>query len=303
MFVRKKRRMRIGRWLLALVVLGAVAGWFLTAARPLSDAQVATVSGDAARGEVVFHAAGCASCHMAPAAEGDAKRVLSGGQQFATAFGTFIAPNISPDPTHGIGNWTLAQFASAVQRGVSPDGEHYFPAFPYTAYQNASLQDIADLWAFWPSLPADATPSQPHKVSFPFNIRRSLGGWKMLFGRGGWAVAENLTPTEGRGRYLAEALAHCGECHTPRNALGGLDTGRWLAGGPNPSGAGRIPNITPAGLSWSEEEILYYLTTGFTPDFDSAGGHMAHVVENMGKLPEDDVRAIAAYLKRVAPVE
>ncbi len=303
MFVRKKKRMRIGRWLLALAVLGAGAAWFLTSARPLSEAQVAGLAGDAARGEAVFHAGGCASCHMAPGATGEAQRVLAGGQRFDSPFGTFVAPNISPDPTHGIGAWSLAQFASAVQRGVSPQGQHYYPAFPYAAYRHASLQDIADLWAFWQGLPPDATPSRPHEVGFPFNIRRTLGGWKLLFARGGWAVAGNLTPTEGRGRYLAEALAHCGECHTPRNALGGLDRDRWLGGAPNPVGQGRIPNITPGGLTWSEDEIVEYLTTGFTPEYDVAGGHMALVVANLAKLPESDRRAIAAYLKRVPAVE
>jgi mono/diheme cytochrome c family protein len=295
--------MRVGRVLLVLAVAGAAAGWWITGARPLPAAATNGLAGDAARGEAVFHAAGCASCHMAPGATGEARRVLSGGQRFATAFGTFLAPNISPDPEHGIGGWTLAQFASAVQRGVSPDGQHYYPAFPYTAYAQASLQDIADLWAFWPRLPPDATPSLPHEVGFPFDIRRSLGGWKLLFAGGGWAVPGNLTPTEGRGRYLAEALAHCGECHTPRNALGGLDRSRWLAGAPNPSGPGRIPNITPAGLDWAEADIAAYLTTGFTPEYDVAGGHMALVVENLAQLPDSDRAAIAAYLRRVPPVE
>ncbi|QYK40206.1 MAG: cytochrome c [Paracoccaceae bacterium] len=294
--------MRLGRILLGLIILGAGAGWWLTGARALPPSATAGLSGDADRGEAVFHAAGCASCHMAPGATGEAQRVLSGGQRFATAFGTFIAPNISPDPAQGIGDWSLADFASAVQRGVSPEGQHYYPAFPYAAYGRASLQDIADLWAFWPRLPADATPSLPHEVGFPFNIRRSLGGWKLLFGGGDWALAGNLTPTEGRGRYLVEALAHCGECHTPRNALGGLDRARWLAGAPNPSGPGRVPNITPGALDWSEEDIVAYLTTGFTPEYDVAGGHMAHVVENMARLPETDRAAIAAYLKRVPPV-
>ncbi|HMO09828.1 MAG TPA: cytochrome c, partial [Paracoccaceae bacterium] len=241
-------------------------------------------------------------CHFPPGAEGEARRVLAGGQRFATQFGTFVAPNVSPDPDHGIGGWTLAEFAGAVTRGVSPAGEHYFPAFPYTAYQRMTLQDVADLWAFWPALPASDTPSQPHQVAFPFSIRRSIGGWKMLFGGGDWALAGNLTPTEGRGRYLVEALAHCGECHTPRGALGGLDRTRWLAGAPNPNGPGRIPNITPGALDWTEGEIAAYLTSGFTPGFDSAGGHMALVVDNMAKLPEADRQAVAAYLKRVSPV-
>ncbi len=294
--------MRIGRIFVALLVTGVAVAWYVTAPNPLSDADVAGVTGDATRGALVYHAAGCASCHMADKAQGDAQRVLSGGQRFATAFGTFVAPNISPDPDHGIGGWTLAQFASAVQRGVSPEGPHLYPALPYVAYARATLQDMADLKAYIDTLPPSPIPSLPHEVGFPFNIRAVLGGWKLLFTGGDWAVPGNLTPTEARGRYIAEALAHCGECHTPRNALGGLDRARWLGGAPNPSGKGTIPNITPAKLTWSEAEILEYLTTGFTPDYDVVGGQMAHVVENMGKLPAGDRQAVAAYLKRVPGV-
>lgn len=295
--------MRLGRIILALAVAGGVAVWWVTRAVPLSEAEVAGVTGDAARGQQVFHAAGCASCHMAPGAEGEAQLVLKGGQEFVTPFGTFVAPNISPDPTRGIGGWTLAQFASAVQRGVSPEGQHYYPAFPYTAYARATLQDVADLKAYMDTLPPDATPSRPHDLRFPFNIRLTLGGWKFLFAGKDWAVPGNLTPTEARGRYLVEALGHCGECHTPRGALGGLDRARWLAGAPTPDGKGKVPNITPAALTWTAEEIVEYLTSGFTPEYDVVGGHMAHVVENYARLPETDRQAVAAYLKRVPPVE
>ncbi len=290
------------RTLLGAIVIGAAAGLWLTWPAPIREAELAGITGDAGRGEAVYNAAGCASCHMAPGAEGAAQRILSGGQKFPTAFGTFIAPNISPSP-QGIGGWSLAEFASAVMHGVSPEGEHYYPAFPYATFQNATVQDVADLKAFMDRLPASDVESLPHEVGFPFNIRMALGGWKLLFGGGGWTLDENLTPTEARGRYIVEALAHCGECHTKRNALGGLDRARWLGGAPNPTGKGEIPNITPAKLTWSEEEIVEFLTTGFTPDFDSAGGHMALVVENMSRLPASDRQAIAAYLKRVKPVE
>lgn len=295
--------MRIMRWLIVLGLVAAGGLYILARPKPLAAAAVAELAGDAARGEQVFWATGCASCHMAAKAEGAAQLVLSGGQRFPSDFGTFIAPNISQDPEHGIGNWTLLDLANAIMRGVSPTGEHYYPALPYAAYAKMQMQDVADLYAFMKTLPADATPSQPHELGFPFSIRESVGVWKLMFLSRDWSLPGNLTPTAARGRYIAEAMAHCGECHTPRNLLGGMDTARWLGGAPNPSGEGRIPNITPGKLGWTAADIVQYLTTGFTPEFDSVGGHMAHVVENMARLPESDRQAVAEYLLAVPSVE
>jgi len=286
-----------------LVIAGGGLGLWITRPKQVSAAALAGLTADPARGEAVFHAAGCASCHMAPGATGAEQRVLAGGQEFPSDFGTFIAPNISPDPEQGIGGWSLQEFASAMTRGTSPTGAHYYPAFPYASYAKAELQDVADLHAFWASLPPSDQPSQPHQVGFPFNIRAALGGWKLLFLRKDWVVAGELPPEAARGRYLVEALGHCGECHTPRGALGAMDRSRWLAGVPGPEGRRGTPNITPGGLDWSEEEIVEYLTSGFTPDYDSAGGHMALVVSNLARLPEAERAAIAAYLKAVPAVE
>jgi len=288
--------MRIFRWVVVLGLITAGGTWFVARPNPLAAADVAGLAGDAAKGEDVFWAAGCASCHMLAEARGDAQLVLAGGQRFPSPFGTFVAPNISQDATHGIGGWSLLDLANALKRGVSPQGQHYFPALPYAAYAKMDLQDIADLYAFLQTLPADPTPSQPHDLNFPFSSREAVGLWKLLYLSEDWAVAGNLTPTAARGRYIAEALAHCGECHTPRGALGGLGTTRWLQGAPNPSGEGKIPDITPATLDWAEADIVAYLTTGFTPDFDVVGGHMAHVVENLARLPEADREAVARYL-------
>lgn len=288
---------------LGLALMGFAAALLVTQPRPSSTADLQGITADAARGERVFTAAGCASCHMAPGATGAAQRVLSGGMALASPFGTFFAPNISSDPAVGIGGWSLEQFAAALRDGISPVGQHYFPALPWNAYNKMTGQDLADLWAYMQTLPPSAEPSRPHEVGFPFNIRRALGGWKLLFQNRGWQMAEVPTPELERGRYLVEALGHCAECHTPRNMLGGLDRSRWLAGAPAPDGKGRIPNLTPGKLVWSEAEIFAYLTTGFTPEFDSVGGHMAYVVDNMARLPEADVRAVVAYLKAVPPVQ
>ncbi|MES2436311.1 MAG: cytochrome c [Pseudomonadota bacterium] len=295
----------MSRLLSAIVAAGLLGfGGFLllSAPHPVDVGLYDGLNGDGAKGELVFWAAGCASCHAAADAKGAEELVLTGGQEFPSAFGTFVAPNISPDPAQGIGGWTLVEFANAVTQGVGRQGEHLYPALPYNAYNKMAPQDVADLKAFMDGLPASAEPSKPHQVSFPFNIRRSLGIWKLLFERTDWVIAGDLTPEQTRGRYIAEALAHCGECHTPRNALGGLQRSAWLSGAPNPSGKGRIPNITPGKLTWSEADVVEYLTSGFTPEFDSVGGHMAHVVENMAKLPESDRRAVAAYLQLVPAV-
>lgn len=288
--------MRVFRWVVALGLIGAGTAWFLARPNPLEAADVAGLTGDATKGELVFWAAGCASCHMVDGAKGEAQLVLAGGQKFPSPFGTFVAPNISQDATHGIGGWTLLDLANALKRGVSPKGQHYFPALPYASYARMEMQDVADLHAYLTTLPADATPSQPHDLAFPFSRREAVGLWKFLNLSEDWVVAGELSPTATRGRYIVEALAHCGECHTPRGALGGLDKTRWLTGAPDPAGQGRIPDITPATLAWTEGDITAYLNTGFTPDFDVVGGHMVHVVENMARLPEADRQAVARYL-------
>ena len=196
---------RLWQGLALLIAAGVLGGVVLTRPQPLPDDTLAGITGDPAQGAVVFAAAGCASCHRAP--EGD-DGPLAGGRAFPSDFGTFYAPNISPDTTHGIGAWTDLQLANAIQRGISPDGAHYYPAFPYTAYGKASTQDIANLIAHLRSLPADATPSKPHDVGFPFNIRRSIGGWKLLYSGTDWVLTGDLSAEQDRGRYLAEALGH-----------------------------------------------------------------------------------------------
>ena len=284
-------------------IVGGLAFWFLSAPKPLGATALAALpEGDAARGELVFWAGGCASCHAADNAEGDDKLKLGGGHVLASDFGDFVVPNISPDPQHGIGQWSKDDFANAMMRGVSPDGENLYPSFPYTSYARMSDGDLADLWAFMQTLPAVDNDPGPHKLGFPFNIRRGVGLWKLLYADETWVVKVDETDDRlVRGRYLVEALGHCGECHTPRDFAGGVKRDLWLAGAPNPDGKGRIPNITPGGTiaDWSEADIAYYLESGFTPDFDSVGGSMVDVQENMAKLPASDREAIAAYLKAI----
>lgn len=290
--------------LAAVAVAGVAAGLWLTAPAPLPDAHWQGLNEpDIENGRRVFYAAGCVSCHAAPGAQGDARLVLAGGLALKSPFGTFHAPNISPDATAGIGGWTLADFGNAMKRGVGKGGEHLYPSFPYGSYARMADQDIADLFGFLKTLPPSANVAPPHELPFPFNIRLAVGGWKLLFFSDAPRVElAGASEAVRRGQYLVEGPGHCGECHTPRNALGGFEKDRWLAGGPNPEGEGNIPNITPGSKSiggWSEDEIATYLETGFTPDFDSVGGSMVAVQQNMAQLPAEDRAAIAAYLKAV----
>lgn len=294
--------------LLSGVTAIAAAGvlfWFLSAPQRVDATVLASAQpGDAVHGEQMFWAGGCASCHAAPGATDDDRLSLGGGMSFETPYGTFVAPNISSHPQDGIGDWSMENLANAMMRGVSPDGSHYYPAFPYASYARMRVQDVADLHAFMQTLPAVEGRAAPNNVAFPFNIRRTLGVWKRLYVDDAPAVVlDNPSEELLRGQYLAEGPAHCGECHTPRDFLGGLDTGQWMAGAVSMETGGRpIPNITASedGIGdWSEAEIASLLESGFTPDFDSVGGTMASVVRNMAQLPQSDRDAIAAYLKAI----
>ena len=286
-------------------IVGAAVAWFITAPQPLQAAALPAHTADPARGEGVFYAAGCGRCHTPPGTEKSDQLNLSGGLELATEFGVFRVPNITPDPDTGIGGWTPVQFVNAVMRGVSPGGAHYYPALPYASYAKMRVEEILDLKAFLDTLPAVRNEVPGHDLGFPYNIRRGIGLWKRLYvsNQAVLALPQPSDPVR-RGQYLVEGPGHCGECHTPRDFMGGMDPDRWLAGAPNPTGRGSVPNITPhaEGLRWSEAEIVDALKTGFTPEFDTLGGAMAAVQAALSHLPEEDLGAIAAYLKAVPPL-
>jgi mono/diheme cytochrome c family protein len=297
------RRAAVG--VLILAVAGAALAWFLTAPAPLRAAQLPAHAPDVANGERIFYAGGCSSCHAAPNAAGEDKLKLVGGLELVTDFGTFRVPNITPDSETGIGGWSTLDFVNALTRGVSPGGAHYYPAFPYPSYFRMRVEDAIDLKAFMDTLPAVRNEVAGHSLGFPFNIRRGVGVWKLLYLSDAPVVdTAGAADDIQRGQYLVEGPGHCGECHTSRDVMGGLKKALWLAGAPNPEGRGTIPNITPGegGLTWSADEIVDTFTTGFTPDFDTLGGRMGAVQQNLSHLPEEDLRAIAAYLKAVPPL-
>jgi len=286
-----------------LAVLGAVAFWLLTIPASVPAQALAPREADLANGKTMFHAGGCASCHAIPKQED--KTRLGGGLALKSPFGTFYVPNISPDPKDGIGTWSEAQFVSALMKGTSPDGGHYYPALPYTSYQHMRVEDVRDLFAYLKTLPPVTGRAPDHDLPFPFNIRRTLGLWKLLFLDGKPFVPDASKPAAwNRGAYVVNGPGHCAECHSPRNLLGGIVTSQRFAGGPNPTGEGWIPNITQKGLSdFSEKDVAYLLETGDTPDGDSVGGQMTDVVRNMAQLSPEDRNAIALYIKSLPPVE
>jgi mono/diheme cytochrome c family protein len=290
---------RAAIFLLAVAVIAAAAFVFVTLPAALTSATLAALAkpGDAAAGRIVYFAAGCESCHLTPGQDDPLK--LGGGRELKSPFGSFYPPNISPDPKDGIGGWTVADLASALLIGVSPSGQSLYPALPYPSYRHMALKDVGDLFAFLRTLPPVSGKAPPNDLSFPFSWRRLVGVWKFLY-VGPPDGPDSVTPAADAafGRYLVEGPGHCGECHTPRDALGGPVASRRLAGAPLPDGKGKAPAITPQGLKdWSVDDIDTALTTGFTPTGDTLGGPMAAVVRNLAQLPPNYAKAIALYLK------
>jgi len=257
------------------------------------------------RGQYIFTASGCAGCHTDTKNKG---AFLAGGHALKTPFGTYYGPNITPDKTHGIGNWSDEDFIRALREGKAPDGSHYFPVFPYTSFTKMTDQDMRDLKAYLFSVPAVSKPNIPHDISFPFNVRLSMIGWKILFfDEGVFSPDAGKDDVWNRGAYLAQAMVHCGECHTPRNILGATKSDMAYAGTKDGPEGDLAPNITPdaeTGIGkWSHKEIFDVLKIGILPDGDFVGGTMTEVTENMAKLTDDDLNAIATYFKSLPAIQ
>lgn len=296
--------LRIGTIAALIIVIVAGCGlWISSTPQTVRAASLGPHRVDLGNGKTLFEAGGCASCHAVPN-QPDRNR-LGGGLALHSPFGTFYAPNISSDPRDGIGGWTEAQFVTALNKGTSPDGRHYYPAFPYPSYQSIRLDDLRDLFGYLKTLPPVQGKIRDHDLAFPFTIRRGLGLWKLLF-----LSPKSFAPDPGqsaiwnRGAYLVNGPGHCAECHSPRNLAGAVIASQRFAGGPNPGGRGWVPNITQSGLKdWSDKDIAYLLETGQTPDGDSVGSTMTEVVRNTAQLSAQDRTAIATYIKSLPPVE
>jgi len=307
----KLRPLALG--VLATAVAGCAVLWFVTLPAIVPASALPPRTPDLDNGKTMFNVGGCASCHTAPGE--DRSKVdrtrLGGGLELKSPFGTFYPPNISPDPKDGIGDWTEANFVTAMWKGTSEHGSNLFPAFPYPSYQHMKLDDVRDLYAYLKTLPPVAGKSRRHELAFPFNIRGLVGIWKLLFLHGGpFRPDPSQSPQWNRGAYLVQGPGHCAECHSPRNLLGAVITSQRFAGGPAADGDGWIPNITAAGLqhwstdniAWSEKDIADFLGDGINPAGDYAGGSMADVIRNTSLLGAGDRAAMAAFIAALPPV-
>jgi mono/diheme cytochrome c family protein len=255
---------------------------------------------DAKRGQYIAQLGGCVGCHT----EKEGATPFAGGRALKTPFGTFYGPNITPHKEAGIGSWTQAQFVRAMRYGERPDGSHYFPAFPYTSFTRIGDKDLADLFAYLKSLPPNARANTAHDLKFPFGYRFAVAGWKMLFFKPGVFESDPKASAQvNLGGYLANALGHCGECHTARNALGGLKTERHFAGGKTPEDKD-VSNLTPASLKrYGDDALKNLLTTGLTEDGDVLNETMGEVVTNtLSKMSPVDLDALVAYLRSLPPI-
>jgi len=253
------------------------------------------------RGRYIFNAAGCISCHT-----GD--RPLAGRRPIATPFGTFYSPNITPDREHGVGTWSAEDFIRALREGVSPQGRHYYPAFPYPTYTRMTREDMLALWAYLQAQPAFPVPDRPHELPWPVTSQTLLGMLKRgMFTPGVYSNDPTKSPAWNRGAYLATALGHCTECHTPRGWTGIPLGNRYLAGTRKGPEGVRVPNITPHSVTgignWSRQEMVDFLNTGRRPDGRYTGSLMAEVLGTSGMhLSSYDKHALATYLGSLPPI-
>jgi mono/diheme cytochrome c family protein len=288
-------------------IIAVRRGLFLTVAILLAMALPAALAADQAaieRGAYIFDAADCVGCHTD--AKNNGKR-LAGGRALATPFGIFYSPNITPDKETGLGKWSYQDFHRALREGISEHGRYYFPVLPYPSFSGMSDQDIADLWAYLQAQEPVTQENKPHEIKPPFSFRFLQIGWRALFfTQGPLQPVPGKDATWNRGNYLANAVVHCQECHTPRNVLGGLKQSAAYSGNPQGPDNLKVPNITPdaeTGIGkWSLAEINDLLKTGQTPGFDFVGSAMSEVVKGTSKLTDADREAIAIYLKSLKPI-
>jgi mono/diheme cytochrome c family protein len=284
----------------AIGVLG-ILGFGVLAWRPAiapiaPPAPTSFVPSLVAKGEALAGSGFCAECHTAKGGE-----MFAGGYAMATPFGAIYSTNITPDPETGIGTWSEAAFARAMQEGVARDGSLLFPAFPYDHFTKLSDEDVQALYAFFMTRAPVRSAVPENGLPFPLNIRYLQAGWRLLFFRSGRFEPDARKSAEwNRGAYLAESLSHCGACHTPRNLLGAEKAGNAYAGAAIDNWiAPPLTAANPAPVPWTQDELFSYLRNGFSVLHGSAAGPMAPVVHGLAALSDQDVQALATYFADV----
>ena len=281
------------RFLLIVIILLGGAWWLLFLPPSLPDQSIPQSDDAVSRGEYLVHAGGCISCHLDPGGA-DA---LSGGHALVSDFGTFYAPNITPDNETGIGGWTGTDFIRALKHGRSPDNQYYYPAFPYRSYKGMEDQDALDIAAYLMQQEPVQASIPPHELRPDLN-RWAMAIWNRLADFSEPDYSEYDDPQVERGAYLARNLGHCGECHTPRNGIGIPIYRSEFSGAP--LAEGEADNITSEALEeWSEEDFAFFLFLGIKPDGEFVGGDMEPVIEhNTSPLTQEDREALAAFFLR-----
>jgi mono/diheme cytochrome c family protein len=299
--VRRLAKIAAGLVLAVVLALGAFAAWRLYNRDPEIRAADATPTPElVARGEYLVKAADCAACHSVAG-----RKPFAGGLAFHLPFGTIYSTNITPDKETGIGSWSDDDFVRALHEGVAKDGSHLYPAFPYTSYTGLSREDAVAMKAYLFTVTPVNMPARPNELTFPFNQRWTLAFWNFAFlDQRRFRPDPTATDAQNRGAYLATALGHCGECHTPRNAGFAMETGRQF-GGALLQGwhAYNITTDQAYGIGgWSDEQIADYLRYGHASGRGSAAGPMAEAVaDSLQYLSPEDTQAMVAYLRRVEP--
>jgi mono/diheme cytochrome c family protein len=271
----------------------------------VASASHAATEAPIERGRYLTAAAGCVTCHTDTA---DGAPRFAGGRALATPFGTFYTPNITPDRQTGIGSWTDAQFLRALREGIGPDGRHYFPAFPFTSYTGMTDEDVIAIRNYLFSLAPVGRTNRKHDLPWFLSARIAAWGWQTLHFKPARFTPDAARSAEwNRGAYLVRHLGHCGECHSPRTALGAVRGDRELAGNPSGPENKKVPSIRSDEKTdvadWTQEELETFLDSGMLPDGDFAGAGMGEVItENTSQLTPADRHAIANYLKTLAPM-
>ena len=296
------RRARALSLIAVLVAAGLALAWGMSSPLPLVAADLPVHSPDAANGKILFNAAGCFSCHKpGPELKGIDASLPAGGSAFKTPIGSFYPPNLTPDPTTGIGTWTDLEFVNAVQRGISPEGENLVPAFPYTSYARIKTSDVLDIKAYLDSLTPVTAPEKPAEIPAPWLVRRGVGLWKHLaLDTPQWQPDDMQSAAWNLGAYIANGPGHCNECHTPRNALMAFDWSRQFAGGPHPGGEGKVPSLRDLigrGKYTDAADLVSAFQNGEMMGYEHmASGGMGQVQTNLSKLPDAYVQALADYI-------